>query len=70
MSCLGHDILVRQHSQSVEAGGCYYFFCFYTFIHFPNSLLTFSFICAAISCLFSPFLWEMTQNDPQGLRCR
>ena len=21
-------------------------------------------------CLFSPFLWEMTQNDPQELTCR
>ena len=21
-------------------------------------------------CLFSPFLWETTQNDPQGLTCR
>ena len=24
----------------------------------------------SLFCLFSPFLWETTQNDPQGLTCR
>ena len=44
------------------------------------SLLSFSFSLSllymfipslhCLLCPFSPFLWEMTQNDPQGLTCR
>ena len=30
---------------------------------------TFHLFCY-LFCLFSPFLWETTQNDPQGLTCR
>ena len=40
-------------------------FCFFTFSPVPLSSLTLSFI----SYLFSLFLWETTQNDPQGLTC-
>ena len=91
-------------------GGCLYFFCFFTFIHYPLSPLSLSFISSTISSfsllpfsgrrhkltlkgwrvvkpqhkssfssvplfnllyyffyLSSPFLWETTQNDQQGL---
>ena len=44
-------------------GECFHFFCFFTFIHFPLSPIPFFH-------LSSPFLWETTQNDPQGLTCR
>ena len=40
-----------------EEGECIYFFSFFTFIHLSSPLL---------SLLFSPFLWETTQNDTQG----
>ena len=49
-------------------------FLFLLFLHFhscssffPVSL--FHLFCY-LFCLFSPFLWETTQNDPQGLTCR
>ena len=44
--------------------GMFYFFCFITFIPvlFPVPLFHFYY-------LFSSFLWEMTQNDPQRLTC-
>ena len=45
--------------------GCFYFFCF--FIHFLLSPLFLSFISSATTS--SPFPWEMTQHDPQGLMC-
>ena len=45
-------------------GECFYFFCFFTFIPVPLPSLSVSFYY-----LFSPFLWETTQNDPQGLTC-
>ena len=43
---------------SVE-GECFYFFCFFTYIHFPPSPLSLSFISSTIS---SPFLWKTTQG--------
>ena len=47
-------------------GECFNFFFVFTFIHFPPFPLSLSFISSTISSLF---LWEMTQNDPQGLLC-
>ena len=44
---------------------CFYFFCFFTFINVPLSCLFFSFVSSALSP-FSPFLWEITQNDHKG----
>ena len=42
------------------------FFWFFTFIPVPlSSLSLFHLLCY----FFSPFLWETTQNDPQGLIC-
>ena len=38
--------------------------CSYFFPNRPFHLLYYLFY------LFSPFLWETTQNDPQGLTCR
>ena len=52
----------------VEGGGDIYYFCFFTFIPVPLSFLSLSFISSSI--FFVSFLWEMTQNDPQGLTCR
>ena len=43
-------------------------FLFLHVIHFPLSSLSFSFI-SSTDYLFSPFLWEMTQNGQQGLTC-
>ena len=51
-------------------GGMFYFFCFFTFIPVPLSSLFLSFISSTISSISYPFLWETTQNDPQGLMCR
>ena len=49
-------------------------FLFLLFLHFhscsyffPNRLFHFLYY---LFYLFSPFLWETTQNDPQGLTCR
>ena len=44
---------------------------------FISSVSSFSFLLLFLPCpslsalllLFSPFLWEMTQNDPKGLTC-
>ena len=47
----------------------FYFFCFFTSIPVPLHSLSLSFISSTISSIFSPFLWERTQNDPQGLTC-
>ena len=44
-------------------GECFYFFCFFAFIPVPLSSLSLSFIYSI------SFLWETTQNDPQGLTC-
>ena len=49
-------------------------FLFLLFLHFHSRssffpvLLFYLFYC--LFYLFSPFGWEMTQNDPQGLTCR
>ena len=51
-------------------GKCFYFFSFFTLILVLLSSLTLSFISSTISYLFSPFVWKMAQNDPQGLMCR
>ena len=45
---------------------CFHLFCFFTFIPVPLSSL----LLPRSSNFFSPFLWETTQNDPQGLTCR
>ena len=48
-------------------------FLFLLFLHFHSCSSFFpvlSFISSTISSISSPFLWEMTQNDPQGLTCR
>ena len=49
-------------------------FLFLLFLHFHSCssffpVPLFHFFCY-LFCLFSPFLWETTQNDPQGLTCR
>ena len=49
-------------------------FLFLLFLHF-HSCSSFSpvplfHLLYSLFYLFSPFLWEMTQNDPQGLTCR
>ena len=43
-------------------------FLFLLFLHFHSCF--FSVPLFHLFYLFSPFLWEMTQNDPQGLTCR
>ena len=48
-------------------GGLFYFFCFFTFIPVPLFPLP---LFHLLYYLFSPSLWETTQNDPQGLTCR
>ena len=49
----------------------FYCFCFFSFIPVPLSSLSLSFISSSISSIskVSSFLWETTQNDPQGLTC-
>ena len=50
--------------------GGMFLFCFFIFIPVPLSSLSLSFISSTLSSIsFSPFLWETTQNDPQGLIC-
>ena len=49
-------------------------FLFLLFLHFHSCssffpIPLFRLFCY-LFCLFSPFLWETTQNDPQGLMCR
>ena len=49
-------------------------FLFLLFLHFHSyssffPVPLFHLFCY-LFCLFSPFLWETTQNDPQGLTCR
>ena len=59
-------------------GDCFYFFCFFTIIHFHFSLVpSLSSPLLSLLSLFSlslsPFLWETTnkiQNEPQMLTCR
>ena len=71
LTSLGHptDITVGQGLLSLQQlrvkGECFYFFCSFTFIHFPFSPVPLS--SPLLSLLSSPFLWETTQNDPQVL---
>ena len=45
-------------------------FLFLLFLHFHSCSSFFSVpLFHLLFYLFSPFLWEMTQNDPQGLTC-
>ena len=49
-------------------------FLFLLFLHFHSCSSFFPVplfhLLYSLFYLFSPFLWEMTQNDPQGLTCR
>ena len=49
-------------------------FLFLLFLHFHSCSSFFPvplfLLFCYLFCLFSPFLWETTQNDPQGLTCR
>ena len=49
-------------------------FLFLLFLHFLSCSSFFPFplfhLLYSLFYLFSPFLWETTQNDPQGLTCR
>ena len=49
-------------------------FLFLLFLHFHSCFSFFPVppfhLFCYLFCLFSPFLWETTQNDPQGLTCR
>ena len=48
-------------------------FLFFPFLHFHSCSSFFPVplfhLFYYLFCLFSPFLWETTQNDPQGLTC-
>ena len=48
-------------------------FLFLLFLHFHSCSSLFPvpvlYLVYFLFYLFSPFLWEMTQNDPQGLMC-
>ena len=48
-------------------------FLFLLFLHFHSCSSFFPVplfhLLYSLFCLFSPFLWETTQNDPQGLTC-
>ena len=46
------------------------FFLFLLFLHFHSCSSFFPVPLFHLLCLFSLFLWETTQNDPQGLTCR
>ena len=53
-------------------GGMFLFFLLFLHFHscssfFPVPLFH---LLYSLFYLFSPFLWETTQNDPQGLTCR
>ena len=49
-------------------------FLFLLFLHFHSCSSFFPvpvfYLFYCLFYLFSPFLWETTQNDPQGLTCR
>ena len=49
-------------------------FLFLLFLHFHSCFSFFPVplfhLFCYLFCRFSPFLWETTQNDPQGLTCR
>ena len=72
-------ISIRQISSifdRVTAGDMIVFHVFYflLFLHFHSCSSFFPVPLFHLFCylfrLFSPFLWETTQNDPQGLTCR
>ena len=63
-STVGQALLSLQQVR-IE-GECFYFFCFFTFIHFPLSLVSFSFIFSIISSIS---LSRRRHNDPQVLTC-
>ena len=65
IDAVGQGLLSLQQVR-VE-GECFYFFCFFTVIHFPFPSIP---LFHLLYYLSSPFLWETTQNDPQGLTCR
>ena len=52
-----------------RGGKFFYFFCFFTFIPVPLSSLSLSSLLLSLLSS-SPFLWEASENDPQGLTCR
>ena len=66
---LGTTAILVAGKGRVEAE-CFYFVRFFTFIPIPLSFLSFPFISSTVSSISSPFLWETTQKDPQGLTCR
>ena len=79
VSCILHHRgiqLILSHSWArfviLQAGKgrskCFYF-CFFPFIPFACSSFFPVPLFHLLYCLFSPFLWETTQNDPQGLTC-
>ena len=49
-----------------------FLFLLFLYFHFCSSFfpVTLFHLLCYLFYLFSPFLWEMTQNDPQGLTCR
>ena len=47
-------------------GGMFLFLLFISLIPVPLSSLFLTFVSSTISSLFSPFLWDPAQNDPQG----
>ena len=52
-------------------GECFYFFCLFTFIRFPLSPLSPSFISSTISSIsLLPFSGRRHKSDPHGLTCR
>ena len=65
---VGQGLLFLQQVRVV--GECLYFFCSFTFIHFPFSPVPLFYLLYYLFYISSPFLWETTQNDPQGLTCR
>ena len=58
----------------VAGKGRWGMFLFLLFLHFHSCSLSFPVFLFHplyyLFYLFSPFLWEVTQNDPQGLMCR
>ena len=55
-------------------GGMFLFLLFLHFLHFHSCSSFFPvplfYLLYSLFYLFSPFLWETTQNDPRGLTCR
>ena len=66
---VGQGLLSLQQVR-VEGEGFFYFFCFFTFSFFSFSSVSLFHLLYYLFYISSPFLWEMTQYDPQGLTCR